>query len=85
MPRNCNARQMRDKLINAKKCLVVCMIITMFSGIAYAGPNSSATCGLGMNFSTTIPKDLRGFKNLVGLIEVGLIGSRSDWSRSDWK
>jgi len=44
---------MRDKLINVKNCLVTCLIITMFSGIAYAGPNSSATCGLDMNFSTT--------------------------------
>ncbi len=44
---------MRDKLINVKNCLMTCLIIIMFSGIAYAGPNSSATCGLDMNFSTT--------------------------------
>jgi len=43
---------MGQKLVCAKSCPVICLIILMFSGIGYAGPNSTAACRLDMNFNT---------------------------------
>jgi len=62
---------MGQKLVCAKSCPVICLIILMFSGIGYAGSNSTAVCGLDMNLNTAnIESDIAASVNDIITVAV---------------
>lgn len=43
---------MNNKVIYAIGCVLSCLLFTVFPGMSYAGPNSSAGCSLDMDYTT---------------------------------